>query len=170
MIRFCARFVLFALLALGPTFAWAVNPGEMLADPVLEARAQTIGQELRCLVCQNESIEASNADLAHELRVLVRDRVKKGDTNAQVRQYIVDRYGEFVLLKPVLALHTVLLWFAAPALLLVGLLAILIGARRQRDQPPAALTDEEQQALAELADPGSDQQVQGWRIAAHPKA
>ena len=109
------------LLALSPTASFAVNPSELLADPVLEARAEAIGSNLRCLVCQNESIEASDADLAHDLRVLVRERLKAGDTDDQARQYIVDRYGEFVLLQPVFALHTLILWLAAP------------GADRDRD-------------------------------------
>ncbi|HVX73238.1 MAG TPA: cytochrome c-type biogenesis protein, partial [Devosia sp.] len=98
------RALLAALLLLWLTLpALAVNPDEMLADPALEARARAISAGLRCLVCQNESIDDSDADLAHEIRVLVRERLKAGDTDQQVVQYLVDRYGEFVLLKPVFA-------------------------------------------------------------------
>lgn len=143
------------MLALTPGAAMAVLPGEVLANPALEARAEAIGRGLRCLVCQDESIEASSADLAHELRVLVREKLKEGDTDAQVRQYIVARYGEFVLLKPVFAWHTVLLWFAAPGLLLVGLAAMILAARRrQRTPAPDALTEDERRTLAALTGEG----------------
>jgi cytochrome c-type biogenesis protein CcmH len=131
--------------------ALAVNPDEMLADPALEARARAISAGLRCLVCQNESIDDSNADLAHEIRVLVRDRLKAGDSDTEVAQYLVDRYGEFVLLKPVLAPHTVLLWLAAPAILVIGGIVLVVVARRRRTVVgEAALTAEEQKALDEL--------------------
>lgn len=138
------------LLVAAPMTAWAVNPSEMLADPALEARARGISEGLRCLVCQNQSIEDSDADLAHDLRVLVRERLKAGDSDVAVQQYVVDRYGEFVLLKPVLALHTLILWFAAPALLLAGLVAVALAARRKRPAPPLALSEQEQAALATL--------------------
>ena len=130
--------------------AFAVNPDEMLADPALEARARTISEGLRCLVCQNESIDESNADLAREIRLIVRERLVAGDTDEQVIQYLVDRYGEYVLLKPVLAPHTILLWAAAPVVLVIGGIAIVFAARRKRVVTPAALTDEEQKALEEL--------------------
>jgi len=153
MKRLGAIFLL--LLCLGGP-ALAVNPDEMLADPALEARARDISENLRCLVCQNQSIDDSDADLAGDLRVLVRERLTKGDTDAQVMDYVVDRYGEFVLLKPVLAPHTLLLWLAAPALLLVGLVVLLRRLWRIRNQPspeaPAELTGEEEAALAGLAD------------------
>ena len=131
--------------------AFAVNPDEMLSDPALEARARTISEGLRCLVCQNESIDDSDADLAHEIRVLVRERLKAGDSDDQVRQYLVDRYGEFVLLRPVLAWHTLALWIAAPTILVVGGLVLFVAARRRRKvSENPALTAEEQQALDEL--------------------
>lgn len=134
--------------------AFAVNPDEMLADPALEARARTISEGLRCLVCQNENIDASDADLAHEIRIIVRERLTAGDSDDQVRQYLVDRYGEFVLLKPVFALHTLILWVAAPVVLVVGAIALLFAARKRRRlaaEPVAAqLTPEEQKALDEL--------------------
>jgi len=134
--------------------AFAVNPDEMLSDPALEARARTISEGLRCLVCQNESIDDSDADLAHEIRVLVRERLKAGDSDDQVRQYLVDRYGEFVLLKPVLAWHTLVLWVAAPTILLAGGLVLFVAARRRRivlDND--GLTAEEQRALDDLGGP-----------------
>ena len=132
--------------------ALAVNPDEMLSDPALEARARTISEGLRCLVCQNESIDDSDADLAHEIRVLVRERLKAGDTDDQVRQYLVARYGEFVLLKPVFAWHTLVLWIAAPGLLIVGAGVLLVASRRRRAlaDPPGGLSPEEQRALDEL--------------------
>ena len=131
--------------------AIAVNPSEMLADPALEARARTISEGLRCLVCQNESIDDSDADLAHEIRVLVRERLVAGDTDQQAVQYLVDRYGEYVLLKPVFAWHTLLLWIAAPAILVIGGVVLFVAGRRKRAvAEAAALTPEEQQALDEL--------------------
>ncbi|HEY9009655.1 MAG TPA: cytochrome c-type biogenesis protein [Devosia sp.] len=137
------------LAGLAPAFA--VNPDEMLADPALEARARDISANLRCLVCQNQSIDDSDADLAHDLRVLVRERLVAGDTNAEAMQYIVDRYGEYVLLNPVVAPHTILLWLTAPVALLIGGVAVFLGARRRRAaEVPAELTDEEKRALEGL--------------------
>jgi cytochrome c-type biogenesis protein CcmH len=131
--------------------AFAVNPDEMLSDPTLEARARTISAGLRCLVCQNESIDDSDADLAHEIRVLVRERLKAGDSDDQVRQYLVDRYGEFVLLRPVFAWHTLVLWIAAPTILVIGGLVLFVVARRRRSTlDTAELSAEEQAALDEL--------------------
>jgi len=132
--------------------ALAVNPDEVLADPVLETRARAISAQLRCLVCQNESIDESNADLAREIRLIVRERLVAGDSDQEVIQYLVDRYGEYVLLRPVFAGHTLLLWSAAPLVLVIGGAAIVMAARRKR-RPEAAggtLTEEEQRALDEL--------------------
>lgn len=136
-----------AMLALtaGVTQAWAVRPDEMLSNPALEARARTLSRELRCLVCQNESIDDSNADLAHDLRVLVRDRIKKGDTDQQALAYIVARYGEFVLLKPRFDLRNAALWGTPIVLLLAGGLFMLFGARRRAASPP--LSSEEKKEL-----------------------
>ncbi len=129
----------------------AVGPDEILSDPVLESRARDLSAGLRCLVCQNQSIDDSDADLARDLRLLVRERLVAGDTNDEVEQYIVDRYGEYVLLNPRLGPHTILLWVAAPILLLVGLAALLTARRRSVIAIPAAeLTPEEQAALADL--------------------
>ena len=148
------RAILAALLLLWLALpAFAVNPDEMLADPSLEARARAISAGLRCLVCQNESIDDSDADLAHEIRVLVRQRITAGDTDAQVVQYLVDRYGEFILLKPVIAPHTVLLWAAAPTILIVGGIVLYISGRRRKNLAvvtEAPLSPDEEKALDEL--------------------
>lgn len=114
------RILFAALLALISLSAWAVEPEERLADPALEARARAIGAELRCLVCQNESIDDSGASLAHDIRVLLRERLAKGDSDAQARQAIVDRYGDFVLLNPPVKPATYVLWFGPVVILLAG--------------------------------------------------
>jgi cytochrome c-type biogenesis protein CcmH len=113
----------------------AVEPKEMLANPILEARARTLSKELRCMVCQNQSIDDSDAPLAHDLRVLVRERLKAGDSNAQVLDFLVARYGEFVLLKPPLSWHTAVLWGLPPALLVLGIATIVVVLRRRRAAP-----------------------------------
>jgi cytochrome c-type biogenesis protein CcmH len=147
------RTVLAALMLLWLALpAFAVNPDEMLKDAALEARARTISEGLRCLVCQNESIDDSDADLAHEIRVLVRQRLVAGDTDDQARQFLVDRYGEYVLLKPVVAPHTLVLWLAAPTLLIVGAIVIFVAIRRRNPASQAALTPEEQAALVALGE------------------
>ena len=139
------------LMALMSMPALAVRPDELLADPALEARARGISAELRCLVCQNQSIDDSDADLARDLRLLVRERLTAGDTDTQVRDYVVARYGEYVLLNPVLAPHTLLLWIAAPVVLLIGAGAVFLGVRRKRTVvADAALTEDEAKALEEL--------------------
>ena len=146
--RWLAALLLVLLTALP---ALAVNPDEVLDDPALEARAREISANLRCLVCQNQSIDDSDADLARDLRVLVRERLVAGDSNVEATQYVVDRYGEFVLLNPVVAPHTMLLWAAAPLVLLVGGVALFVGRRRRPAAPGAAeLNADEAAALAEL--------------------
>jgi cytochrome c-type biogenesis protein CcmH len=142
--------LLFTLLMAAP--AIAVLPDEILADPGLEARARAISTTLRCLVCQNESIDDSNADLAREIRLIVRERLVAGDTDEQAVQYLVDRYGEYVLLKPVFAAHTIVLWAAAPVVLVIGGIAIVVGVRRRRGATAGevALTADEQKVLDEL--------------------
>jgi cytochrome c-type biogenesis protein CcmH len=146
------RALLVALLLLVALPALAVDPDEMLADRALEARARAISADLRCLVCQNQSIDDSDADLAKDLRLIVRERLVAGDTDAEVAAYVVDRYGEFVLLKPVVAPHTILLWAAAPLVLIVGGIAVLIGVGKRRRSALEALppTPEEARALDEL--------------------
>jgi cytochrome c-type biogenesis protein CcmH len=136
------------------TPAFAVTPQERLADPAQEARARSIGQILRCLVCQNESIDESNADLAHDIRVLLRQRLVAGDTDAQAVQYIVARYGQFVLLRPPIEPATYVLWYGPGALLLVAGLGTAIWLRRRPGARAAAavpaLTDAERQRLDSL--------------------
>jgi cytochrome c-type biogenesis protein CcmH len=130
------RAAFFGFLLLLTTHALAVEPSERLANPTLEARARSIGATLRCLVCQNESIDDSGADLAHDIRVLVRQRLLAGDTDTQVRQAIVDRYGQFVLLNPPVEPATYLLWFGPIAMLFVGFAGVVIWLRRR---PVAAI-------------------------------
>jgi cytochrome c-type biogenesis protein CcmH len=154
------RFVfLIALLAtFASTAALAVTPDEMLKDPALEARARHLSQELRCMVCQNQSIDDSEAPLAHDLRVLVRDRLTAGDNDRQVLDYLVARYGEFVLLKPPFALHTLLLWGLPPLALILGMAGLVAALRRRRSvtTEPAPLSAAEQRRLATLVEPGTE--------------
>ena len=142
--------------------ARAVQPDEILSDPALEARARTLSKELRCMVCQNQSIDDSDAPLARDLRLIVRERLKEGDSDRQIIDFLVARYGEFVLLKPLVAWHTALLWFGPPALLLGGALALLLMARRRSKAGPdgqarpedGKLTAEEEARLAKLLKSG----------------
>jgi cytochrome c-type biogenesis protein CcmH len=138
------------LTAIAGSAAEGVEPSERLADPVLEGRARALSQELRCLVCQNQSIDESNADLAHDLRVLLRTRLAAGDTDRQVLDYIVARYGVFVLLDPPLSPTTYLLWLTPPLLVVAigGLLAIRARRRPDRELPP--LTEEERARATSL--------------------
>jgi len=142
------------LLLSAPVFSWAaVQPGEMLQNPALEARARTLSQQLRCMVCQNESIDDSDAPLAHDLRVLVRERLEAGDSDAQVLDFLVARYGEFVLLKPRLSWRTAILWGLPPGLLLGGLALLVIAAARRRGrvrEPTPDLTPAEQAQLKKI--------------------
>ena len=148
--------VLFALLA--PGAAFAVRPDEMLKDPALEARARHLSEELRCMVCQNQSIDDSEAPLAHDLRVLVRQRLEAGDSDRQVLDYLVSRYGDFVLLKPPFKLETLLLWGLPPLALLVGLAGIVVMARRRTTlvERPEPLSSEEQAKVATLVGPAPE--------------
>jgi len=140
----------FALLLMAAP-AFAVNPDEVLADPALEARARALSAELRCMVCQNQSIDDSNADLAKDLRLLVRERISDGDSDEAVLNYIVSRYGEFVLLKPRIGMKTVLLWGAPVLLVIAGGLSLLVFARNRAGKPTGSkLTADEQAKLSEL--------------------
>ena len=135
------------VLLLAPA-ALAVEPNEILDDPELEARARVISKELRCLVCRNESIDDSNANLARDLRLLVRERLVAGDSDEQTIAYIVDRYGEYVLLRPSAKGQNLILWFAGPVILLIGLgLVVVMIRRKSTDAPVTALSDEEQARL-----------------------
>jgi cytochrome c-type biogenesis protein CcmH len=120
----CVRFLLVVVTLLGAAPAHAVQVDEILADPALETRARAISQDLRCMVCQNQSIDDSEAPLARDLRLLVRERLKVGDSDSQVVEYMVARYGEFVLLKPPVSWHTAILWGAPLMTLIIGLVAI----------------------------------------------
>ncbi|MCP8897011.1 cytochrome c-type biogenesis protein CcmH [Shinella daejeonensis] len=140
-----AAFVLAALPAL------AVNPDEVLDDPALEARARALSAELRCMVCQNQSIDDSNAELARDLRILVRDRLKSGDSDAAVIDYVVSRYGEFVLLNPRLRGETLLLWGAPLVLFLAGAAAMALFVRRRAGQPAGSPLTETEKAELERA-------------------
>ena len=134
--------------------AAAVEPDEMLDDPVLEQRARALSAEIRCVVCQNESIDSSNAEIARELRLLVRERLVAGDSDREVLDYLVARYGDFVLLRPPLKPGTWLLWFGPFVILLLGALAVVVYFRRQRAAAaaPPALSEEEEARLGRLLD------------------
>lgn len=141
---------------IGSSVAYAVLPDEIMADPVKEARARDLSHELRCMVCQNQSIDDSEAPLARDLRLLVRERIAAGDSNAQVLDFLVARYGEFVLLKPRLEPHTLLLWLLPPLALAGGGLALWMHGRRRSksaagdDGSAATLTAEEEARLQRL--------------------
>lgn len=134
-----------------PAFAW--NPGEALKDPTLEARARGLSANLRCLVCQNQSIDDSDADLARDLRILVRERITAGDSDEQIMEYLVQRYGEFVLLKPRLGTSTYLLWGLPVAALAGGAFAVSVAARGRRKRKAAdTLSEQEKARLAAILD------------------
>ena len=145
--KLIAAGLLCTLLAM-PAFAVS-DPGELLPDRAQELRAEAIGHQLRCLVCQNESVEDSDADLARDLRRIIRQRVVAGDTDQQVTDWMVARYGNFVRLRPPFNAMTILLWGAPLIALLIGIAAVLIAGRRRPDAP-APLSDAEQQRLADL--------------------
>lgn len=148
MLRCFAAIALFFLMN-SPVFA--VNPDEVLKDPALEARARHLSSQLRCMVCQNQSIDDSNAELAHDLRVVVRERIVKGDSDEDVLRYLVSRYGEFVLLKPRLTKETVLLWTAPGLLLLLGGgVAFAYSRRRASQNAVAKLSPEEEARLKRI--------------------
>ncbi|MDA1088975.1 MAG: cytochrome c-type biogenesis protein CcmH [Proteobacteria bacterium] len=141
--------------------AWAVNPDEVLSDPVLEARAREISKGLRCLVCQNQSIDDSDADLAKDLRIIVRERLVAGDSDAQVVNFAVARYGDFVLLKPPFKVATLALWLGPLAIAAAGLMAVVMFFRRRRSVgasaqtssaaiAPKSLSDEENRRIEEI--------------------
>jgi cytochrome c-type biogenesis protein CcmH len=141
------------LLLISGSLSSAWNPGEALQDPVLEARARALSANLRCLVCQNQSIDDSDADLARDLRILVRERIAAGDTDDQVIDYLVDRYGEFVLLKPRLGTSTYLLWGLPFAALAGGAIAVAVATRARRNRKTAAdMTEAEKARLASILD------------------
>jgi cytochrome c-type biogenesis protein CcmH len=142
-----------ALLALGfllvAAVAGAVQPDEVMKDPALEARARTLSAELRCLVCQNQSIDDSDAPLARDIRLLIRERIGQGESNDAVRTFLVSRYGNFILLKPPLEPATVLLWLSGPLTLALGALGVYF-ARRRAPPPPQPLSADEEKRLREI--------------------
>ena len=151
------RFALAGLALLAVQPAIAVQPDEILKDPALESRARALSRELRCMVCQNQSIDDSDAPLARDLRVLVRERLTTGDSDSQVVDFLVARYGEFVLLKPRFAWHNAVLWLTPVAALVAGAVAMLVAVRRRRVARTAAapLTPDEERRLAEVINQAS---------------
>jgi cytochrome c-type biogenesis protein CcmH len=156
------------LLALALSLAitapgWAVLPDEILDDPVLEARARALSQDIRCLVCQNENIDSSNADLARDLRILVRERLVAGDSDDGVKAFLVARYGDFVLFNPPMKLETLVLWFGPALIVLLGGGGVIAYYARRRRNPaagPAPLNADERQRLERLlADTDTDAKV-----------
>jgi cytochrome c-type biogenesis protein CcmH len=151
MRRVCA---IAAGILLATQIAWAVQPDEMLPDPRLEARARSLSRELRCMVCQNQSIDDSDAPLARDLRLLVRERLRAGDSDQNVLDFLVARYGEFVLLRPRLQWHTALLWFTPVLLLIGGGVALwTLAGRRKESAEPGGLSPEEEASIARLTAP-----------------
>ena len=145
-------FLLFSVL-IAAVPAYAVQPDEMLRDPALESRARALSAELRCMVCQNQSIDDSDAPLARDIRLLIRERLVKGESNATVRDFLVSRYGDFILLKPPFKMATLLLWLGAPMALALGARARWRAARR-RQSAPAPLSEEEEARLAGIVGEG----------------
>ena len=153
------RLLIVALVSslLLPGAALAVKPDEILKDPALEARARVLSQELRCMVCQNQSIDDSDAPLARDLRLLVRERLEKGDSDKQVLDFLVARYGNFVLLKPPVEPSTLLLWGLSPLVLIIGIGALVVMARRRRSLAleSEGLSAEDRRRLDGLVHPDS---------------
>jgi cytochrome c-type biogenesis protein CcmH len=147
----CLIVAVLTVAALPP--ALAVEPDEILSDAALEARARSLSKELRCMVCQNQSIDDSDAPLARDLRILVREHLQAGESDRQVIDFLVARYGEFVLLRPRFSLHTALLWLGPAAVLLVGACGLLVLARRYRTGLNRATAEEEKVTPAEAARP-----------------
>jgi len=144
------RVILFLLVM--SSGAWAVEPGEILSNITQELRAREISKELRCLVCRNENIDSSNAGIAKDLRLLVRERIIAGDDNKEVINFITDRYGEYVLLNPKLSLNNLILWISGPLFLLLGALLSLWFIRSKKNIQLKALTEEEITRLSNLMD------------------
>ena len=147
--RGCRFFIVALMLSLALPRAWAVQPDEILADQALESRARALSKELRCLVCQNQSIDDSDAPLARDLRILVRERLQAGDTDQQVTDFLTARYGEFVLLRPRFSPRTAILWLTPLGVLVLGALGLAMASRR-RARGEADLTPQEQGRLADI--------------------
>ena len=137
--------------------ALALQPNEVLKDPALEARARALSKDIRCLVCQNQSIDDSNADLARDLRVLVRERLQKGDSDSEILDFLVKRYGDFVLLKPPVKVSTYLLWYGPIGIFILGVIGLIVFFRNRRVVPArttAGLSADEEKRIAALLDDG----------------
>ncbi len=149
------RVILFGFTLLAAQPVLAVQPDEVLKDPALEARARALSRDLRCMVCQNQSIDDSDAPLARDLRILVRERLTAGDNDQQVVDFLVARYGEFVLLKPRFEWHNAALWLTPAVVLLIGAVAMAAAVRRRRIAAPGPLplSAEEERRLHEMIDP-----------------
>ena len=135
--------------------ALALQPNEVLKDPALEARARALSKDIRCLVCQNQSIDDSNADLARDLRVLVRERLQKGDSDPEILDFLVKRYGDFVLLKPPVKVSTYLLWYGPIGILILGVIGLIVFFRNRRVVPArttVGLSADEEKRIAALLD------------------
>ena len=135
--------------------ALALQPNEVLKDPALEARARALSKDIRCLVCQNQSIDDSNADLARDLRVLVRERLQKGDSDPEILDFLVKRYGDFVLLKPPVKVSTYLLWYGPIVIFILGVIGLIVFFRNRRVVPArttADLSADEEKRIAALLD------------------
>jgi cytochrome c-type biogenesis protein CcmH len=151
--RAARSILLSAIFLLFATFAGAVEPGEMLDDPALEARARALSEQLRCMVCQNQSIDSSDAELARDLRLLVRERLVAGDTDQAVLDYVVSRYGEFVLLKPRISARNSVLWLTAPVVLVCGAFGFFLYTRRRpAGDAENVLSEDEERRIAEILD------------------
>lgn len=149
--RFIAVLFIFCISLSAPIIAFGIDsPDEMLANPQQEKRAENLGSQLRCLVCQNESIEDSSADLAKDLRKVVRQRIAAGDTDQQVMQWMVDHYGNFIRLNPPFTLTTAFLWFMPVLALSIGLMVAFVTLRKRKNAVTTALSKEEQKRLNEL--------------------
>jgi cytochrome c-type biogenesis protein CcmH len=164
MRRWLRSLLLVVSTLVAATSAFAVDPDEILTDPALETRARVLSKELRCMVCQNQSIDDSDAPLARDLRILVRERLKSGDSDRQVIEFLVARYGEFVLLRPRFSGHTAVLWLAPAVILLLGACGLFMAARRyrpassERAAEAAKLSPAEEARLADVLRPGDGAQ------------
>jgi cytochrome c-type biogenesis protein CcmH len=147
--RWSRSFVVVLTLSLALARAWAVQPDEILSDSMLESRARALSKELRCMVCQNQSIDDSDAQLARDLRILVRERLQAGDSDQQVIDFLIARYGEFVLLRPRFSPRTAILWLTPLGVLLLGALGLAMVSRR-RANSEANLTPQEQARLTDI--------------------
>lgn len=130
--------------------AWAVEPDEVLSNVEYEARARAISKDLRCLVCRNENIDSSNAGIAKDLRILVRERIQKGDSNDQVIDFVIDRYGEYVLLNPKISFENLILWLSGPFFLIIGGIIVWRHTRQTNKESPKSLNEKEKKRLDEI--------------------